>query len=160
MANLQIVSATPQHVPQILSFIQALAEFEKAPEAVDATESDIHEALFGDDATAAGLLCYQGDQAIGFAVYFYNFSTWTGKRGIYLEDLYVNPDYRGLGAGKALLVELAGIAVRSDCRRLEWSVLDWNTPAINFYESIGAKPLSEWTGYRLEGNALQKLGTA
>ena len=104
-------------------------------------------------------MCRDGDIPIGFALYFYNFSTWLGRHGLYLEDLYVTPEHRGKGAGKALLQHLAGIAVAEGCGRFEWSVLDWNQPAIDFYESMGAKPQSEWVGYRLTGEALQALAS-
>jgi GNAT superfamily N-acetyltransferase len=111
--------------------------------------------LFAEQPKVFGLMCEQNGLAIGFAIYFYNYSTWLGKHGIYLEDLYVTPESRGLGAGKALLKRLAEIAVDNNCGRVEWSVLDWNEPAIRFYESIGAGPQDEWTVYRLTGEALQ-----
>ena len=104
-------------------------------------------------------MCYDRDTPIGFALYFYNFSTWLGRHGLYLEDLYVTPEHRGKGAGKALLKHLARIAVAEGCGRFEWSVLDWNQPAIDFYESMGAKPQSEWVGYRLTGDALRALAS-
>ena len=159
MTQLNLTPARAEDVPQILAFVKALADYEKAPDAVVATESDLNDALFGPQANAHALMCFHGEIAIGFALYFYNFSTWTGKRGLYLEDLFVLPEHRGLGAGKALLEALARIAVQQGCRRMEWSVLDWNTPAIDFYESLGAKPQSEWIGYRLEVEALQQLGS-
>lgn len=157
MSQLTLEPATADDIPGILGFIRQLAEYEKEPDAVEATEEDIHQALFGPHANAHGLMCRQDGTDIGFAIYFYNFSTWTGKRGLYLEDLYINPESRGLGAGKAMLAQLARIAVDNDCRRFEWSVLDWNTPSIRFYDSLGASPLSEWIGYRLDGAALTRL---
>ncbi|MEE4660144.1 MAG: GNAT family N-acetyltransferase [Halieaceae bacterium] len=154
---LTIRNATPADTAQILAFVHGLARYEKAEHEVVATEDDLHQALFGDDAVAAALLCETDGEAIGFALYFYNFSTWTGKRGIFLEDLFVDPGHRGKGAGKALLTHLARIAVARNCGRFEWNVLDWNEPSIRFYESLGAKPLSEWVGYRLTGEALHTL---
>ena len=114
----------------------------------------IRDSLFAEGSTAHGLICDNDGQPIGYAVYFFNYSTWLGKHGLYLEDLYVSPEARGLGAGKALLRHLAQLAVARDCGRFEWSVLYWNTPAIDFYESFGARPQSEWTTYRLTGQAL------
>lgn len=154
MPDLKITPAQKQDAPQILEFVVELARYEKAEHEVEATIRHIENTLFGDDAKAHCVICYQGKQAVGFAVYFFNYSTWQGRNGIYLEDLYVSPQYRGVGAGKALLQHLAKLAVDNDCGRFEWSVLDWNKPAIDFYESIGAKPKSEWLGYRLDGDAL------
>lgn len=157
MSTLSIRSAQPSDVPQILAFIHDLARYEKAEHAVQANEADIHTALFGPGATTHGLLCEQGETPIGFAIYFFNFSTWTGKRGIYLEDLFVAPEHRHQGAGKALLKHLAQLTLAHDCKRFEWSVLDWNEPSIRFYESLGARPMSEWVGYRIDGAQLQAL---
>lgn len=155
--NLQIRPATPADVPQILAFITELAIYEKAEHEVVATEQHIQDALFCAQPRAFALICEAKDQAIGFAVYFYNYSTWLGQHGIYLEDLYVTPESRGLGAGKALLKQLAEIALAENCGRVEWSVLDWNKPAIDFYESLHAKPQDEWTVYRLSGNSLSSF---
>ncbi len=157
MADLQIREATPEDVALILGFITSLAIYEKAEHEVLASESDIRESLFGDDATAYGLICSINDTPIGFAVYFFNYSTWLGKPGLYLEDLYIEPEYRSSGAGKALLKYLAKTAVTKGCGRFEWSVLDWNTPARSFYESLGAQPQDEWIIYRLAGKELEKL---
>lgn len=157
MPEITIRSATPTDVPRILEFIQALAEYEEEPDAVEASAADIHSALFGQGATTHGLMAEHQGEPVGFAIYFYNFSTWTGRRGIYLEDVFVQPEARGLGAGKALLTALAAQAVSQGCRRFEWSVLDWNAPAIDFYQALGARPMTGWTGYRLEGAALQQL---
>jgi GNAT superfamily N-acetyltransferase len=117
----------------------------------------IEESLFSASSTAHALICENGGRPVGFAVYFFNYSTWLGRNGLYLEDLYVTPEARGCGAGKALLKHLARIAVDRGCGRFEWSVLDWNEPAIKFYESLGARPQSEWVGYRLTGRALLDL---
>ncbi|MEE3156985.1 MAG: GNAT family N-acetyltransferase, partial [Pseudomonadota bacterium] len=130
------------------------ARYEKAEHEVVATRADIEASIFGEQSTVRALICEADGQPIGFAVYFFNYSTWQGRRGLYLEDLYVSPEYRGSGAGKALLRHLARIAVTGGCGRFEWSVLDWNEPAIKFYESIGAKAKSEWVGYQLAGEAL------
>ena len=113
--------------------------------------------MFGEDSSTLALICEVDNQAVGFAVYFFNYSTWLGKQGLYLEDLYVSPEYRGVGAGKALLIHLAKIAVSKQCGRFEWSVIDWNEPAINFYKSLGAEPQNEWVSYRLTGQALVDL---
>ena len=155
MNTLKIRAATEEDAARILHFIRGLATYEKAPEAVTAQVEDIQISLFGPEATAKALLCELDKQPIGFAVYFYNYSTWLGKKGLYLEDLYIDPQHRGIGAGKQLLKHLAGIAVSEGCGRFEWSVLDWNEPAIKFYESIGARAKSEWVGYQLAGDALQ-----
>ncbi|MCK4564074.1 MAG: GNAT family N-acetyltransferase [Verrucomicrobia bacterium] len=155
MPTLTIRDATANDSALILGFIKKLARYEKAEHEAVATEADIRTSLFGNDASAHALVCEFKNEPIGFAVYFFNYSTWLGKRGLYLEDLYVSPEHRGLGAGKALLKHLAGIALSNHCGRFEWSVLDWNEPAIKFYQSIGAKPQDEWVGYRLTGQALQ-----
>jgi len=154
MALLKIRSATVADAGLILQFIRELAIYEKAEHAVQTDEIGIAESLFGADATARALICEADGEAIGYAVYFYNYSTWLGRKGIYLEDLYVSPQKRGSGAGKALLKYIARQAVAEGCGRFEWSVLDWNTPAIEFYIAVGAKPQDEWTVYRLQGQAL------
>ncbi len=154
MSETVIRNATIEDAALILDFVKELARYEKAEDEVVATIEDIRNNLFNADTTTQALICSQDGAAIGFAVYFLNFSTWLGKNGLYLEDLYVSPDHRGTGAGKKLLKYLAEIAVNNHCGRFEWSVLDWNEPAIRFYESIGAKPQSEWIGYRLEGQSL------
>jgi GNAT superfamily N-acetyltransferase len=152
--SITIRNATPNDVTQIRQFILELAIYEKAEHEVETTEEDLHRTLFAEGSTAHCVMCENSGQAIGFAVYFFNYSTWQGKNGLYLEDLYVSPASRGLGAGKALLQHLANIAVNNQCGRFEWSVLDWNKPAIDFYESLGAKPKSEWLGYRMDGQTL------
>ena len=141
----------------IFDFINQLALYEKAPEEVVATPALIQETLFTGDPQAKALIAEIDQQAVGFAVYFFSYSTWLGKHGIYLEDLFVPLESRGFGAGKALLKRIAEIAVKKGCGRVEWSVLNWNQPAIDFYESFGAKPQDEWTVYRLTGNALDKF---
>ncbi|MCR1827013.1 GNAT family N-acetyltransferase [Ectopseudomonas oleovorans] len=151
---LTIRPATPDDAELILRFITELAIYEKAEHEVKTDAAGIRDSLFAEGSTAHGLICENDGQPIGYAVYFFNYSTWLGKHGLYLEDLYVSPDARGLGAGKALLRHLAQLAVARGCGRFEWSVLDWNTPAIDFYESFGARPQSEWTTYRLTGQAL------
>lgn len=155
MADLKIRNAARGDVPVILQFITELAVFEKASDQVAATEAQIEAALFSAPVAAHAVMCEIDGQCVGFAIYFYSFSTWTGVRGLYLEDLYVTPNARGFGAGKALLRHLAQVAGRQGCERFEWSVLDWNKPAIDFYDSVGAVPQGEWIKYRLAGNALQ-----
>ncbi|QUX94199.1 GNAT family N-acetyltransferase [Marinomonas sp. CT5] len=141
----------------ILRFVKELAAYEKAEHEVLATKEMIESSIFSEHSTTKAIICESEGNPIGFAVYFFNYSTWLGKHGLYLEDLYVSPSERGSGAGKALLKHLAGIAVANDCGRFEWSVLDWNKPAIDFYESLGAKPKSEWLGYQLTGESLAAL---
>ncbi|WP_322981812.1 GNAT family N-acetyltransferase [Pseudomonas sp. C11] len=152
--SLTIRPATPDDAELILRFITELAIYEKAEHEVKTDAAGIRDSLFAEGSTAHGLICENDGQPIGYAVYFFNYSTWLGKHGLYLEDLYVSPQARGIGAGKALLRHLAQLAVARGCGRFEWSVLDWNTPAIDFYESFGARPQSEWTTYRLTGQAL------
>lgn len=153
--SLHIRPAQPEDAGQILTFITELAEYERARHEVIASVEDIQRSLFSPDSTAKGLICERDGQAIGYAVYFFSYSTWLGKNGIYLEDLYVTPQSRGTGAGKLLLRHLAQVACANDCGRLEWSVLDWNQPAIDFYLSIGAQPQDEWVRYRMEGDTLR-----
>ena len=157
---LHIRPATIEDTEQILRFIRDLAIYEKAEHEVLTTAQHLERTLFCTQPAVHGLMCMAGDQPLGFAVYFFNYSTWQGQHGLYLEDLYVSPDHRGLGAGKALLRYLARIAVQRDCGRFEWSVLDWNTPSIAFYESLGAKPQNEWRRYRLTGKALNDLAAS
>ena len=154
MSTLHIRDAEAADSELILHSVRELARYEKAEHEVVATRADIEASIFGEQSTVRALICEADGQPIGFAVYFFNYSTWQGRRGLYLEDLYVSPEYRGSGAGKALLRHLARIAVTGGCGRFEWSVLDWNEPAIKFYESIGAKAKSEWVGYQLAGEAL------
>lgn len=153
--TVHIRPATAADTGQILHFIRALAIYEKAEDQVEATPETLAASLFGPGSPSRALVCEQDGQAIGFAVYFFNYSTWQAKKGLYLEDLFVLPSARGQGAGKRLLRHLAGIAVAEGCGRFEWSVLDWNQPAIDFYQAIGARPQSEWVRYRLAGPALR-----
>ena len=149
--------ATLADVPTILRFIRELAAYEREPHAVEATEASLALALFGEHPAAEAVIAEDADVALGFALFFHNFSTWTGRRGLYLEDLYVTPDARGQGAGRALLAHLARLALDRGCARFEWSVLDWNTPAVEFYRKIGAVPMEEWTIQRVTGDALVAL---
>lgn len=155
--TLAIRPATPGDAALILRLVRELAEYERKPDAVKATQPMLAEALFGAKPAAEALIAEMDGTPVGFALFFQNFSTWTGRPGIYLEDLYVTPDARGAGAGKALLRHLAGIALDRDCARFEWAVLDWNTPAIDFYRAMGAEPQDEWTVQRVSGDALLKL---
>jgi GNAT superfamily N-acetyltransferase len=155
---LRIVPAKSEDTPLILELIQALADYERAtPEEVPVDEATLRESLFGERPAAEVILALEDGIAVGFAVYFHNFSTWMGKRGLYLEDLFVKPEHRGRGYGKALLQELGRIARERGCARFEWAVLDWNTPAIGFYKSLGAVPKEEWTIFRIHGEALERL---
>jgi GNAT superfamily N-acetyltransferase len=156
-AELTITPAREEDVPLVLDFIRKLAEYERLSAEVLANESTIRESLFGANVAAEVLIAYWAKEPVGFAVYFPNFSTFLGRPGIYLEDLFVAPGFRGRGIGKALLVHIAGIAKERNCARLEWAVLDWNQPALDFYRSIGAVPLQDWTIFRLTGPSLDKL---
>ncbi len=155
--NLQIRDATIDDVPVILQLIVDLATYERAPNDVTATETQLVDVLFGPKPAAEVRLAFEDDVAVGFAVFFHNFSTWLGKPGLYLEDLFVRPEHRGKGYGRALLVDLAKIARERGCGRMEWAVLDWNDPAIQFYRKLGAKPMDEWTVFRLTGDEIAKL---
>jgi GNAT superfamily N-acetyltransferase len=149
--------ARVQDVQVILELIRDLATYERAPDEVTATEEQLVDVLFGERPAAEVLLAFEGQSPVGFAVFFYNFSTWLGRPGLYLEDLFVKPEMRGKGYGRALLVELAKIARDRDCGRLEWAVLDWNEPAIKFYRALGAKPMNEWTVFRLTRDGIARL---
>jgi GNAT superfamily N-acetyltransferase len=154
-----IRTAAPADVPVIHEMVRELAEYEKALHEANATEEQLREALFGERPAAFAHIAETEDgEVAGFALWFLNFSTWRGVHGIYLEDLYVRPRLRGGGHGKALLTELARICGERGYERLEWSVLDWNTPSIDFYRSLGARPQDEWTVYRLTDGALKSLG--
>jgi len=138
----------------ILHFVRELAIYEKAEHEVLATETTIEESIFSDDSHVNALICEQDGKAIGMAIYFYNYSTWLAKPGLYLEDLYVSTEHRGKGAGKLLLKKMAQIALQKGCGRFEWSCLDWNKPSRDFYQSIGAVSQDEWVGYRMSGQTL------
>lgn len=155
---MKIRSATPEDIPTILQLIRDLATYERAPDDVTATEEQLNEVLFGGRPAAEVILALEGDQPAGFAVFFHNFSTWLGRPGLYLEDLFVKPQMRGKGYGRALLAHLARIARDRGCGRMEWAVLDWNEPAIQFYRALGAKPMHEWTVFRLTRDEILKLG--
>src|SRR5258708_16620851 len=155
--NFKIRESTVDDVPIILQLIRGLAEYERAPKAVVATEEGLREVLFGPRPFAEVLLALEGERPVGFAVFFHNFSTWLGRAGLYLEDLFVRPEDRGKGYGRALLVHLAKIAAERGCGRMEWAVLDWNEPAIQFYQKLNAKPMHEWTVFRLTRDEIAKL---
>jgi GNAT superfamily N-acetyltransferase len=157
--GIRIRAATQADAATVYSFIRDLAEYERLLDDVDATPANIDEALFGSNPRVFCDIAEWGGAPAGFALWFYNFSTFRGRHGIYLEDLFVRPAYRGKGIGKALILNLAQRAVRENCARVEWSVLDWNEPSIKFYESLGAIAMEEWTIYRLTGSALKKLGS-
>ena len=157
MNSFEIRTTTADDVPTILALIRELAEYERAPNDVVATEAGLRDVLFGSKPAAEVLLALESGKPVGFAVYFYNFSTWLGRAGIYLEDLFVRPEKQGLGYGRALLVRLAQIARERGCGRMEWAVLDWNDPAIQFYRKLGAEPMSEWTVFRLTSAKIAEL---
>lgn len=155
-----IREARPADVPRILALVRDLAHYEKEPDAVEATEADFTHALFPTEGapTAYGHVAEVDGEVVAMAVWFLTFSTWTGQAGIHLEDLYVDPAHRGSGLGTTLLTRLAQVCVERGYRRLEWAVLTWNTPAIEFYDALGAEPMTAWTDYRLDGAALQRVG--
>ncbi len=159
MSGTRVREASGEDVPLILSFIRELAAYEKLSHEVVATEEALQESLFGERRYAEVLIAEHDGAPAGFALFFHNFSTFLGKPGIYLEDLYVNPAFRGAGIGKKLLVSLASLAKRRGCGRLEWWVLDWNEPSIGFYMSLGATAMDDWTVYRVTGAALEDLAT-
>src|SRR5437868_11980132 len=157
MSDFQIKPATKDDVATILSFIRQLAEYERLSDACVATEDVLRDSLFGKKPAAEVVLGYAGEQPVGFAVFFHTFSTFLGRPGLYLEDLFVIPEMRGRGYGKALLVYLARLARERHCGRLEWAVLDWNEPSIQFYKKLGAVPMDDWTVYRVTGEVLNRL---
>ncbi len=158
MPELAIRPATPADIPEILAFIRELAEYEREPAAAVATDADLLRDGFGPTPRFHCRIAEWDERPAGFALYFYNYSTWRGHAGIYIEDIFVRPAFRRRGIGKALLSAVASIAVAEGCPRLEWAVLNWNTPAIDFYTALGATPMSDWTTMRVSGDALQKLG--
>jgi GNAT superfamily N-acetyltransferase len=155
--QIRVVRAEESQIPLILSFIRKLAEYEKLSSKVAADEAQLRKALFGSHPAAEVAIAYLGEEPAGFAVYFHNFSTFVCRRGIYLEDLFVEPEFRGKGVGKSLLRYLAQLAEERGCARLEWAVLDWNEPAKSFYRKLGAEPMEDWTIYRLSGAELKNL---
>ncbi len=159
LPDFHIRHATIDDCALILGFIKELAEYEKLSHEVVATVGGLEETLFGDPAYAQVIIAEYAGEAVGYALFFHNFSTFTGRPGIYLEDLYVQPRFRGKGFGKSLLSYIAKLAVDLNCTRVEWSVLDWNEPSIQFYRSIGAKPMDEWTVQRLDGDALTNFAS-
>ena len=156
-AEFTIRTARLADVPTILQLIRDLATYERAPNEVTATEEQLVDVLFGEKPAAEVLLAFEKDTPVGFALFFHNFSTWLGRPGLYLEDLFVKPEKRGKGYGRALLVDLAKIAYERGCGRMEWAVLDWNNPAIKFYRALGAKPMDEWTVFRLTRDGIAEL---
>lgn len=157
MNKFEIKKAEKNETPVILSFIKELAEFEKLSHAVKATNEILEGSLFGKNPSAECVLVKENENYIAFAIYFYNFSSFEGRKGLYLEDLFVKPEYRGKGVGKLVLKYLAKLAVTENCSRFEWTVINWNTPAIDFYKSIGAQTMDDWIIERLEGENLAKL---
>jgi GNAT superfamily N-acetyltransferase len=153
----RIEPARERDVPLILDLIKGLAVYEKLADQVVATEDGLRASLFGPNPAAEVVIAYAEQEAVGFALYFHNYSTFLGRRGLYLEDLFVRPEWRGRGAGRALLTHLARLAAERDCGRFEWTVLDWNEPAIAFYKSLGAKALEDWTIFRLADESLSRL---
>jgi len=156
-SNFEIRPARVEDVPIILKFIRDVATYERAPKEVTATEEQLVDVLFGEKPVAEVLLGFEGKSPVGFAVFFHNFSTWLGRPGLYLEDLFVKPEKRGKGYGHALLVDLAKIARDRGCGRMEWAVLNWNDPAIQFYRKLGATPMDEWTVFRLTRDGIARL---
>lgn len=154
-----IRSAQPSDVPVLLELVRELAAYEREPDAVVATGTDLHEALFGPDPSAGCQVAVVDGAVVGFALWYRTFSTWQGKPGLWLEDLFVRPEHRGSGLGKQLLVSLAAICVARGWTRFEWWVLDWNEPAQGFYRSLGARPEDDWTVWRVDGDALRALGS-
>jgi len=155
--NVSFDAATPADVPVLLSLIGELAEFERLAHELVVTEASLASALFGERPAVEAVLARVGGEVAGFALYFHNFSTFSGRRGLYLEDLYVRPAYRGEGVGKGLLIHVAELAAARGCGRMEWAVLNWNRRAVGFYESLGARPVNDWTVYRLDRAALDAL---
>ncbi|HKJ33574.1 MAG TPA: GNAT family N-acetyltransferase [Balneolales bacterium] len=157
--DFEIRPGTPDDASLILSFIKELADYEKMSDEVVADENLINEHLFGKRKSAEVVIGYYKNEPVGFALFFHNFSTFLGRPGLYLEDLFVRKEMRGKGFGKALLKHLAHLAVKRNCGRMEWAVLNWNEPSIQFYKSLGAKPMDDWTVYRVTGKALKELGS-
>ena len=157
--NIEIKPATPEDVPVILTFIKELAEYERLSHTVVATEEILRQSLFEENRVAEVVIGYYEEEPVAFALFFHNFSTFLGRPGLFLEDLYVKPEFRGKGIGRTMLCYLAKLARERNCGRFEWAVLDWNEPAIRFYKSLGAVPLDDWTTFRITGKALERLAT-
>ena len=157
--NFEIRRAEEADIPLVLQFIKELAEYEKLSDKVEADENVLRDSMFGAESNTTALLAFFEGEPVGFAGYFFNFSSFLGRMGLYLEDLYVNPNMRGKGFGKALLKRLAQIAIEKKCGRMEWVVLDWNEPAIEFYNRLGAEALGDWTTFRLNENEIETLAT-
>ena len=155
--SLRIVEATEQDIPLILQFIRELAVYEKHLDYVENNEDRLRRTIFSKDRGIHAIIAYEGEVPVGYAVFYYTYSTFVGRRGLYLEDLYVKPESRGKGFGRALLSYLARTARAHDCWRMEWAVLNWNQPAITFYQGLGAVPMNEWTTYRISGAAMDRL---
>jgi GNAT superfamily N-acetyltransferase len=160
MNQFRIAAAQPGDIPAVLAMIRGLAEFERLAHLCVATEDQLSDALFAPDATAEVIVAWEGDESAGFALFFHNFSTFLGRRGLYLEDLFIRPQFRGRGYGRALLIHLARLAVARGCGRFEWAVLDWNDKAIGFYRALGATVLPDWRITRVAGEALSTLAAA
>ena len=158
--DIRVAAATPDDVPAILSLIQGLGEYERLAHEVVATEERLRETLFGDNPAAEVLMATVGGEPVGFALFFRSYSTFLARSGIYLEDLFVRPAWRGRGVGRRLLAQVARLAVERGCGRLEWAVLDWNEDALRFYRRLGAVPLSDWTVHRVSGSALSALASS
>jgi GNAT superfamily N-acetyltransferase len=157
MTNLRIEQATEKDVPLLLTLIRGLAEYERLSDRVSATEERLRASLFGERPYAEAIIAYDNDRPVGYAIYFFTYSSFQGLPGLYLEDLFVLPDARGSGIGRRLLAWLAKLAVERGCCRIEWAVLNWNEPAIKFYRKLGAEPMNEWAVYRLSENKLEEL---
>lgn len=157
--NLRIEPATEKDVPLILTLIRGLAEYERLLDSVSATEERLRASLFGERPYAEAILAYENERPVGYAIYFFTYSSFVGLPGLYLEDLFVVPESRGSGVGRHLLASVAKTAVDNGCVRMEWAVLNWNEPAIGFYKRLGAEPMNEWTVYRLSGHELAELAT-
>ncbi len=155
--DLKIKEAEEKDIPLILSFIKKLADYEKLSGAVKADENSLRESLFGKESAAHALLAYHQNKAVAFAIYFFNFSTFLGRKGLYLEDIFVLPEMRGKGFGKEILKYLAEVALKNNCGRFEWAVLEWNEPAMKFYEKLGAAQMDDWRIYRLDKEGIKKL---
>ncbi|NOT28595.1 MAG: GNAT family N-acetyltransferase [Acidobacteria bacterium] len=158
-AEIRVEAATSEDVPLLLELIRALADYERMSADVVATEARLRDTLFGSTPGAEAVIARVANEAVGFALWFHNYSTFLGQPGLYLEDLFVLPEWRGRGVGSVLLRYLAGVAVERGCGRMEWSVLNWNEPAIGFYKKLGAQPMDEWTVYRLTGSELARLAS-